>query len=150
MTPVEDISAVTDKDEYYYEVAEFISLLQAGKLESEINSHENSLITIEIIDEVRRQLGIVYPADHTKTVWLAADQYRYFQGKVEEDHLGIDVLGDVQLSFRQLVHQVNDIAFVDVRGELDGESRLIPVHVIQFGCLETIDKVFTHQPLAVS
>ena len=68
LTPVEDISAVTDKDEYYYEVAEFISLVQAGKLESEINSHENSLITIEIIDEVRRQLGIVYPADHTKTV----------------------------------------------------------------------------------
>lgn len=68
LTPVEDISAVTDKDEYYYEVAEFISLVQAGKLVSEINSHENSLITIEIIDEVRRQLGIVYPADHTKTV----------------------------------------------------------------------------------
>lgn len=68
LTPVEDISAVTDKDEYYYEVAEFISLVQAGKLESEINSHENSLITIEIIDEVRRQLGIVYPADHAKTV----------------------------------------------------------------------------------
>lgn len=68
LTPVEDISAVTDKDEYYYEVAEFISLVQAGKLESEINSHENSLITIEIVDEVRRQLGIVYPADHTKTV----------------------------------------------------------------------------------
>lgn len=68
LTPIEDISAVTDKDEYYYEVAEFIRLVQAGKLESEINSHENSLITIEIIDEVRRQLGIVYPADHTKTV----------------------------------------------------------------------------------
>lgn len=68
LTPVEDISAVTDKDEYYYEVAEFINLVQAGKLESEVNSHENSLITIEIIDEVRRQLGIVYPADQKKTV----------------------------------------------------------------------------------
>lgn len=59
----EDISAVTDKDEYYYEVAEFIDLIQAGKCESSINSHNHSLITLEIIDEVRRQLGVVYPAD---------------------------------------------------------------------------------------
>lgn len=58
-----DISAVTDKDEYYYEVAEFMDLIKKGKRESEINSHENSLITLEIIDEVRRQLGIIYPAD---------------------------------------------------------------------------------------
>lgn len=68
LTPVEDISAVTDKDEYYYEVAEFISLVQAGKLESEVNSHENSLITIEIIDEVRRQLGVSFLADHIRTI----------------------------------------------------------------------------------
>lgn len=59
----ENISAVTDKDEYYYEVAEFINLVIAGKWESDVNSHENSLITLEIIDEVRRQLGVVYPAD---------------------------------------------------------------------------------------
>ncbi len=54
---------MTDKNEYYYEVAEFIDLILAGKRESEINSHENSLITLEVIDEVRRQLGVVYPAD---------------------------------------------------------------------------------------
>lgn len=59
----EDISILSDKDEYYYEVAEFINLLLAGKRESAINSHEHSLITLEIIDEVRRQLGIVFPAD---------------------------------------------------------------------------------------
>lgn len=63
-TEPQDISAVTDKDEYFYEVAEFIDLVLAGKRESAINSHENSLITLEIIDEVRRQLGIVYPADN--------------------------------------------------------------------------------------
>ena len=60
----EDISAVTDNDEYYYEVAEFIDLILSGKRESRINSHQNSLITMEIIDEVRRQLGVVYPADN--------------------------------------------------------------------------------------
>ncbi|MBC8619920.1 Gfo/Idh/MocA family oxidoreductase [Parabacteroides faecis] len=58
-----DISAVTDKNEYYYEVAEFMDLIQAGKRESSVNSHENSLITLEVIDEIRRQLGIIYPAD---------------------------------------------------------------------------------------
>lgn len=61
----EDISRPAEKDEYYYEVAEFINLVQAGKRESTINSHEHSLITLEIIDEARRQLGIVYPADQT-------------------------------------------------------------------------------------
>ncbi|RHJ85441.1 Gfo/Idh/MocA family protein [Parabacteroides sp. AM08-6] len=59
----DDISVPTENDEYYYEVAEFIDLIQAGKRESTVNSHEHSLITLEIIDEVRRQLGIVYPAD---------------------------------------------------------------------------------------
>jgi predicted dehydrogenase len=58
-----DISAPTDKDEYYYEIAEFINMVLAGRQESEINSHRNSLITLEVIDEVRRQLGVVYPAD---------------------------------------------------------------------------------------
>lgn len=60
----QDISRVTDKDEYYYEVAEFIDLIVNNKRESEVNSHANSLITIEVMDEIRRQLGVVYPADH--------------------------------------------------------------------------------------
>ncbi len=59
----EDISAVTDHDEYYYEVAEFMDLIQADRRESETNSHGNSLVTLEIIDEIRRQIGVVYPAD---------------------------------------------------------------------------------------
>jgi predicted dehydrogenase len=58
-----DISVPSDRDEYYYEVAEFTRLALAGKRESDINSHHHSLVTLEIIDEVRRQLGVVYPAD---------------------------------------------------------------------------------------
>lgn len=60
---VVDLSVPTGQDEYFYEVSEFITCVLAGKRESAVNSHENSLITIEIIDEVRRQLGVVYPAD---------------------------------------------------------------------------------------
>ncbi len=58
------ISSQSPLHEYYYEIAEFIGLIQADKSQSEINSLYNSLITIEIIDEIRKQLGgIVYPAD---------------------------------------------------------------------------------------
>ncbi len=50
--------------DYSYEVAEFLDLIESGRVESEINSFENSLITMEIMDEVRRQAGVVYPADN--------------------------------------------------------------------------------------
>jgi predicted dehydrogenase len=59
----ERISAAADRDEYYYEIKEFIDLILDKRQESEINSWQNSLATMEIIDEIRRQLGIVYPAD---------------------------------------------------------------------------------------
>lgn len=57
------LASPESKHEYYYEIAEFIDLIQSGRRESNINSHENSLITIEIVDEIRKQLGVVYPAD---------------------------------------------------------------------------------------
>ena len=49
--------------EYYYEVKEFIDLVQSRRQESNINSWKNSLITMEIMDEIRKQLGVFYPAD---------------------------------------------------------------------------------------
>ena len=57
------LSQPEEHNEYYYEVKEFINLIEQGRVESEINSHENSITTLEIIDEVRRQLGVSYPAD---------------------------------------------------------------------------------------
>lgn len=50
-------------EEYYYEVAEFIDLIQSGRKESLVNSHANSLITMQILDQIRHQLGVRYPAD---------------------------------------------------------------------------------------
>ncbi len=47
----------------YYEAAEFIKLITEGKKESAINSHHHSLTTIKIVEEARKQAGIVYPAD---------------------------------------------------------------------------------------
>jgi predicted dehydrogenase len=59
----ENISQPTNSKSMYYEVAEFIGLIQAGRTESSVNTFENSLNTMEIMDEARKQLGLVYPAD---------------------------------------------------------------------------------------
>lgn len=59
----ETLSQPAVQNEYYYEVKEFIDLIVSGKQESAVNSHEHSLITMEIMDEIRRQLDVVYPAD---------------------------------------------------------------------------------------
>lgn len=63
---VTDVSAVQDKDPMYYELAEFIHLIKTGKQQSERNSWEISLAVMEVMDEARRQIGIVYPADKVK------------------------------------------------------------------------------------
>ena len=59
----ETLSYPTPHNEYYYEIKEFIDIVQSGRQESNTNSWENSLITMEIMDEIRRQLGVHYPAD---------------------------------------------------------------------------------------
>ena len=58
------IGVALEKSVYYYEVAEFINLIEQNKKESDVNSLDNSLTVIEIIDEIRRQLGVQYPADN--------------------------------------------------------------------------------------
>ena len=57
------IGVPLDKSPYYYEMAEFMNLIAEGKQQSIVNSWENSLTTLEIMDEIRRQLGVHYPAD---------------------------------------------------------------------------------------
>lgn len=56
-----DVSDV--KDEYYYEVADFINTICEGKQESSVNTWACSRNVVAIMDEVRRQIGVVYPAD---------------------------------------------------------------------------------------
>ena len=59
----EPLSTPDSHNEYYHEIHEFIDLVLSGRCESEINSHATSLATMQVIDEVRRQLGVRYPAD---------------------------------------------------------------------------------------
>ncbi|WP_368298736.1 Gfo/Idh/MocA family protein [Cytobacillus firmus] len=59
----EDLTRDQLSDTMYYEAVEFINLIQSGKTESEENSFANSMATMEILDEARRQIGVIYPAD---------------------------------------------------------------------------------------
>lgn len=58
-----DLSLPTIEQDMYYEIEHFIQLLEENKKQSPINSFENSLITMEIMDEARKQIGLVFPAD---------------------------------------------------------------------------------------
>ena len=60
---VEDISKLPDQHTMYYEAKEFIELIKNGSLESNVNSYENSTTVMEILDEARNQMGLVFPAD---------------------------------------------------------------------------------------
>lgn len=67
--PEEERQAVgveIDKSDYFYETAEFMDLVEKGKSESENNSWENSYNTLRVTDEIRRQLGVVFPTDSAK------------------------------------------------------------------------------------
>ncbi|MDR0743665.1 MAG: Gfo/Idh/MocA family oxidoreductase [Tannerella sp.] len=59
----ENLHFQTEHNEYYYEIAEFIDVILSDRKESTVNSLNNSLITIEILDEIRRQLTVSFPAD---------------------------------------------------------------------------------------
>lgn len=63
---IEDISKDTLKHPMYYEVEHFIELIQKNKLESPINSYERSLETINILEQARKQIGLIFPADLKK------------------------------------------------------------------------------------
>ncbi|WP_239618542.1 Gfo/Idh/MocA family protein [Cohnella mopanensis] len=60
---VEDLTKPQEDNAIYYEALEFIELVKSGSKESVVNSHANSMKVIEIMDEARKQMGIVYPAD---------------------------------------------------------------------------------------
>ncbi len=59
----EILSRKHEHENMYYEIKEFVSLVQEGKLESSLNSHEKTILSLEIMDEIRRQIGLQYPAD---------------------------------------------------------------------------------------
>lgn len=59
----EDLSAKHCGNDYFYEVKDFIELIWKGGREHPVNSHKNTLAVMEILDSVRSQIGLTYPAD---------------------------------------------------------------------------------------
>lgn len=51
---------------YFYELKEFIDCIEAGKSESNLIKTSTSLITSEVLDEIRKQLGVIFPSDYTQ------------------------------------------------------------------------------------
>ena len=60
----EEIISVDQKEnDMYYEIDEFINVINRNETESKKNSYENSLMAIQAMDEIRMQIGLEYPAD---------------------------------------------------------------------------------------
>lgn len=55
------------KETMYYEIKAFIDTWKTGKLENETNSWDTSLQTMKLLDESRRQIGLVFPADNSQS-----------------------------------------------------------------------------------
>lgn len=60
---IENVTQLQTHESMYYEAREFIDLIRCGERESSINTHANSLITAEIMEEARSQIGLRFPAD---------------------------------------------------------------------------------------
>lgn len=60
---VEELSKYQEQHNMCYEIEEFINIIKNGEMESKINSLEFSKSVMEIMDEARRQIGLIYPAD---------------------------------------------------------------------------------------
>ena len=52
------------RDSFYYEIQEFLELAESGHLESQIMTHNLSRELMLELDEIRRQIGLIYPADN--------------------------------------------------------------------------------------
>lgn len=62
----EDISRKQHENTMYYETEEFIKLIENNQVESAVNTLDNSLATAEILEEARKQTGLVFPADQSE------------------------------------------------------------------------------------
>ena len=59
----QDVSLAQAENDMVYELSEFIDTVLSGKVESSLNTHDATLTVMQIMDQIRRQTGLVYPAD---------------------------------------------------------------------------------------
>lgn len=63
---VEQVTRPQTPKMMHYEIREFMQLAASGARQSVTNSHEVSRVTMQVMDEARRQMGVVFPADRKK------------------------------------------------------------------------------------
>lgn len=61
---VEELTQPQTYESMYYEVREFIDLLEAGQTESGVNTFAVSLAVAELMEEARKQMGLRFEADN--------------------------------------------------------------------------------------
>jgi len=61
----EDLTREQSEHTMAYEIAAFVELARRGATESDVNRLEVSLRSMRVMDEARRQFGLVYPADRS-------------------------------------------------------------------------------------
>lgn len=59
----EEIRPDTHDEDMYYEAAEFVNTINSGKSFSEVNHEKLALSVHKVMDEIRSQIGLVFPAD---------------------------------------------------------------------------------------
>lgn len=60
---VEPLTVEQQHPVMYYEMEEFVNLVQQGKKESSMNTYERSYQTMQVMDQIRQQIGLVFPND---------------------------------------------------------------------------------------
>ncbi|MET1014018.1 MAG: Gfo/Idh/MocA family oxidoreductase [Paenisporosarcina sp.] len=60
---IEPLTVDQSQPAMYYEVKEFVDLIIQGKTESTTNSYENSSTTMQVLDKVREEIGLIFPSD---------------------------------------------------------------------------------------
>ncbi len=63
---VEPLSVHQSHPAMYYEINEFVELINRGKTESDANSYHSSYTTMQVMDKIRNEIGLVYPNDHSE------------------------------------------------------------------------------------
>lgn len=59
----EDIGFEQNKNAMIYETKSFLETIENKELENPINTWERSIQTMQILDEARKQIGVIFPAD---------------------------------------------------------------------------------------
>ncbi|WP_099033608.1 Gfo/Idh/MocA family protein [Lacimicrobium alkaliphilum] len=61
---VENLGVEQDLDIMRYEIEHFVQLIKRGSIESDINSWSFSQSVLSVIEQARKQVGLVYPGDN--------------------------------------------------------------------------------------